>query len=324
MPMSRSAFLTLAAASSVGGRASAASGLLSQASGQLAAVRLGTIPTDDVTPIVYAQKTGLFTRAGLDVEITKMGSGSAVTAGVVAGAFDIGKSSLTSLFEAYERGLPISLLAASTVYDSKAPYSGFIVAKDGPVHTGADLDNQLVSVAAIGDVGSLGIENWVDKTGGDAKTIKFVEIPSAASLAAIEQNRVAAAEANDPHYAAAIASGKARALTVFDALAPTFVLAAWFTTRDYSGRNPEIVRAWGRVFAQAAAYTNAHSSETAPMMAEFTGIPLDVIEHSVRSISGIVLRIAQIQPVLDAAVRYGQLKRAFPVREMFDPNAVMS
>lgn len=301
--------------------AAAALPLRGSAQAAPAVVKLGSIPTDDMTPIVYGIKAGIFAKAGLDIEITKMTSGAAVTAAVISGALDLGKSSVATLFAAHDKGLPITLLAASTLYDPAKPYAGFLVSKDGKVKSGADLNGQLIGTGALGDVASLGLLVWVDKTGGNSKTLKFVEIPSSAAAAAVEQNRVAASEASDPHYASAIASGRARGINVFDAIGSLWVLSAWFTTRDFSAKHPELIRAFTRAYAEAATYSNAHPAETAPLMAEFTGIELPVIQKMNRSISGITIQAGQFQPVIDAAAKYGYIKKGFPASELIDPNA---
>src|SRR5665213_4227146 len=63
----------------------------------LITVHLGATPDDDCAPILYAQKAGLFTRAGLNVILDKSRSGAAAAAAVLSGSYDIAKSSLVNL-----------------------------------------------------------------------------------------------------------------------------------------------------------------------------------------------------------------------------------
>ena len=49
-------------------------------------LRVGTNAADDVTPLLWAKATGMFAKAGLNVDIQKMTSGSAVTAAVIGGS----------------------------------------------------------------------------------------------------------------------------------------------------------------------------------------------------------------------------------------------
>lgn len=285
-------------------------------------VRLGGVASDDMTPIVYGQHAGIFARAGLDVQLSRMSNGASVAAGVLSGALDFGKATMTTLFEAHLRGIPFTCVTPAIVYDSKQPYAAFIVAKDAPIATGKDLDGQLIGVSGLGDIGSLGLRAWVDQHGGDPNSLRFVEIPLSAALAAVDEHRVVAAETSQPSFGAAMASGRVRAITADDAIAPTFLLAVWFTTVDFSRGHPELVRAFSRGWAESATYTNAHHGETAALMADFTGAPIGVVQRMNRALAGISLQTEQIQPVIDAAAKYGTIAHGFPARELIDPNAV--
>ena len=47
----------------------------------------------------------------------------------------------------------------------------------------------------------------------------------------------------------------------------------------------------------------------------------EIIAKMVRVTAGTELVPAQIQPAIDASAKYGTLKKAFPAREIIDPNA---
>src|ERR1700733_5950187 len=60
------------------------------AQSKLATVTVIASPDDAITPVLYAKASGMFERAGLDVQIAKGSGGAAVTAAVVGGSYDIG------------------------------------------------------------------------------------------------------------------------------------------------------------------------------------------------------------------------------------------
>jgi NitT/TauT family transport system substrate-binding protein len=285
-----------------------------------AALRLGATPSDDMTPIVYGTKAGIFSRAGLDLQVTRMSNGPSVMAGVLSGAFDIGKTSIQTVFDAHEKGLPFTIVAIAIVYLSKAPYAAYVVPRDSSIRTGKDFNNQLISTGAIGGIGQTALFAWVDTHGGDSKSVRFVEIPYTAAVAAVESGRVMAAEMSMPAMAVAIDRGM-RTIPVFDALGLDYPFVVWVTTKDFSAKRPELVRTFYRAYSESATYTNAHHAETAPLMAEFTGIALGTIQHMTRGEAGTSLNAAQIQPVIDTCVKFGALKRGFPAQELIDVNA---
>lgn len=283
-------------------------------------LRLGATPSDDMTPIVYGTKAGMFQKAGLDLQVTRMSNGPSVMAGVLSGAFDIGKTSVGTVFDAHEKGLPFTIVAIAIVYQSKAPYAAYVVPRDSPIRTGKDFNNQLISTGAIGGIGQMALFAWVDQHGGDSKSVRFVEIPYTASVAAVEAGRVAAAEMSYPAMAVALEHGL-RTIPVFDALGAEYAFVVWVTTKDFSAKRPEAVRAFHRAYSEAATYTNGHHAETAPLMAEFTGIPLATIQGMVRGAAGPSIIPGQLQPVIEACVKFGTIKRSFPAQEIIDSNA---
>jgi NitT/TauT family transport system substrate-binding protein len=178
-----------------------------------------------------------------------------------------------------------------------------------------------VASASLKDLAQLAISSWVDKHGGDSRTLQFVEVPMSAASVALEEHRIYAASVTEPFLDAAIAAGKARGVgSAYAAISPHFLIAGWFATTDWTSKHPDLARRFARAFAEAAAYTNAHRAETAPLMAELTGIPLAVYgKLAQRAYIATSLNAADIQPLIDVAAKYGFIPRAFPAQELIDP-----
>jgi len=146
--------------------------------------------------------------------------------------------------------------------------------------------------------------------------VRFVELPVSAMPAAVVEHRVDAAFILHPSLAEALASGKVRAVsTPYDAIAPFFVLSAWFTTTEYADKHPDVIRKFARVMYEAAAYTNRHASETAPMMSELTKVPMSIYETMPRVAAATSTNLKDWQPLIDAAAKYGAVSRTFPAKD---------
>jgi len=292
-----------------------------QTNSTLSTLRFATVPNDPDTPLVYGQKAGIFAKYGIDLQISRLTNGAAVTAALLSGAIDMGKSNITTLIDAHEKGLPITLVAGVTVYYAREPIGGFILRKDSFIQTGADFNNQVVAVSALGDIGNVALRKWIDEHGGDWKSVKFIEVPPVVAAAAVEQGRAVAAECPEPMLSAALESGRMRAgRTMFDALGSGILFGACSTTKSFSAEHPSLVRAFARAWRESSSYTNGHHAETVDMMAEFTGMSAAVIAKMHRTQAAEVLVPSQIQPVIDATVKYGALKQSFPALDLIDPN----
>jgi NitT/TauT family transport system substrate-binding protein len=283
-------------------------------------IRLGGVPTDDLTPVYYAIKAGLYEKAGLDVEVIPTSSGTAATTAAVSGAYEMGKGSLIASMEAHLRGLPLVVVANGSIWDGKTRYNAMLVANDSPVKTGADLNGKTGAAPTLNDLNVLAVSAWVDKNGGDSKTIKWVEIPNSAAGTALAEHRVDVCALQEPILTAALGTGKVRALALcYNAIAERFVFGGFFANTDWAQKHPDAVKKWVRVTLEAGTYTNSHHAETAAMMADVTKIPLNVMQQIARVAAATPSSAdpALIQPLIDAAAKYKMIPRAFPAREMF-------
>jgi NitT/TauT family transport system substrate-binding protein len=281
-------------------------------------IRVGLVPNDDAaTPLLYAQSIGTFAQAGIDLQLELQTSGAAVTAAVVSGTFDIGKSSIVPLINAHQHGLPVAIVAPASVWNGKSEFAALLVRADAPFKTGKDLEGKLIGVQSLNDLNQIATDAWVGRHGGDPATLRFVELPMVAGVAALKGGRIDAAAFVQPVLDSALSDGQLRTLAgAYDAIAPQYLFAAWFSSKSWVHEHPGAAREFARIVTEAARYTNTHHRETAAMVAQFTSIPLSVIEHMNRTPSGTVLDPALLQPVIDAAVKYKVLTTGFPASEM--------
>jgi NitT/TauT family transport system substrate-binding protein len=289
-----------------------------RAQGALTTIRLGTAFNDDATPVVYAQKAGIFAKYGLDVQIIK--SLGPAAAGMIGGAFEFGKSTTPAAFQAHENGLAITLIAAAAVENFNAPYTSFLMRKDSPSATGKDFEDKPIGLGQLKSVGEVSVRKFVDENGGDQSRLTFVEIPIPSAPGAVDTGRVYASECAYPSIQVGLDTGRMKSDQLFRELGAGSVITAWAAMRDYSNAHPEIIRSFARAWRDASNYTNAHHAETVQMMADFTSIPADVIAKMPRATPTPTLVASQLQTLIDECAKYGALKQSFPASDIIDAN----
>ena len=281
------------------------------------ALRLAAAPDDDITPILYGQQSGLFKKAGFDVTLTALGSGSATAAAVAGGSIDIGKSSLIGLCSAHARGVDFKIIAPASIYTEANPVAGFVVAKDANIATARDLNGKVVSASSLKDLIAIATQAWVDQNGGDSKTVRFIEIPTSAVTAALEQNRIVGATLITPALAEALESGKVKLMgRSFSAIAKRFMIAGWFTTKEWLDKNGDVAKRFVDALMQAGAYTDTHRAETVELLASYSKLKPSTIRGMVRSTIGRVADPRDIEPVIAAGVKYGAFDKPFPAADL--------
>ncbi len=282
----------------------------------LTVVHVAGVLTDDITPLIYAIRTGMFAKAGLDVQPVATNSGAATAAAVASGTYEVGKSSLTSLMNAHLKNVPLVVIAAGVVHETKNPFAKLVALPGSTYQSGKDFTGKTIAVSSLNDLSSVSVDTWIDKTGGDVKSVRFVELPVSAMQAAVTERRVDAAFMLYPALAEAVDSGKVRVVSVpYDAIAPFFVLSGWFTTTDYATKHPDVLRTFVRVMYEAAAYANRHPAETAPMMSDVTKVPMTVYATMSRVGAATSTNPRDWQPLIDAAAKYGVIPHPFPAKD---------
>ncbi len=178
----------------------------------LTKIRIAASADGSVIGALYGAQSGIFQKLGLDVQVTRASSGSAISAAVIGGSLELGKASLFGIIEGHVHGIPFVLQSGASTFDSVAPTAGFLVAKNSPIRTGSDLNGKTVAVSSLGDLFAIASWAWVDQHGGDWRSIKLAELPASAAADAIAAGRVDAATLAVPTMSDAIASGSADCL----------------------------------------------------------------------------------------------------------------
>jgi NitT/TauT family transport system substrate-binding protein len=290
---------------------------------QMTKIRVATLAIDVASQALYAKDQGFFDAAGLDADISIMNSGPAIAAAVAGGSIDFGASNIVTMASAHERGLPYVLVAPGGAYTDTQPTSKLVVPNASPIKTARDLSGKTVAVNALNSIDSVGAMAWIDKNGGDSKTVKFLEMPYSAMGAAVATGRVDVGSIDEPFVGDAIASNGLRSIGFpLEAVAKRFIEGAFFTTSDYAQAHPDVIRKFADAMAKAADWANANPAASAAILAKYSKSPLApgaartyFLPRFVRS---------EAQPLIDAAAKYGALKSAFPMSVMFAPGITYS
>lgn len=281
------------------------------------------VPNDDVTPLLYAQQSGLFAKAGLEVTFQANSSGAAIAAAVAGGAYDIGLASMMALITGHARNVPFVMIAPSLLYETEDPAALLVVLNDSPFRSVRDLAGKVIGVSAIKDINWVGTRAFLDQNGVDSASVKFVEVPQTAIPAALQQRRIDAATLLNPTLQVAMATGNYRSVgKPHDGIAKHFLVAAWFTTTDYAGKHPDVIARFAEVAHAATVYANGHHAQTAPLIAAFAGVDPATVRDMKRVTCAEYLDPRDIQPAIDAAVKYGVIERGFPAQELISPAAL--
>ena len=308
--MQRRTLLSLAAGAAA---ASLARPAFAQAAGS---IRIGSFPAEVSAEVYYAQDLGFFTKAGLHAEILPFNNGAAIAAAIAGGAIDVGLSDLVSVISAHAHGLPFVYVSAGLLWSLKAPTLLPVVAGDGPIHGPKDFNGKTVTVNGIGNIAQLPFQAWIDNNGGDSKTVKFLELPLPAMLPALQRGTVDAMVCPEPFVTGAVKAGNRMVPITSGPLASVYLLSGFVASKAWVAKNAALAKTFADVMRTTGDWANANPALAAPILAKATNIPQAVVDSMLRGKFQDRLDPAVIQPVIDAAAKYGTIAKPFPASEI--------
>lgn len=273
-------------------------------------LRIGSGPADAYAEGWFGLDMGFFKQAGLDVDYYPFNSSSLASAAVLAGSCDIACGTTLTLATAVAKNVPLGIVAPAAVNTAKGPQALLCVRKDGPLHDAKDLVGKTIGVNVLGTSVDLAIDAWFAKNGLAPKSAKFVEVLADEVGAAIDRGTIDAFAQGEPALSDALRRNDVRVLAdPMPAIAPRFLYAAWFATPAWAKANPDLVKRFQNAIAQAAKWGNANHAASAVIVAKYTKLPVENITTMMRAEFSDSIHTDEIQPLLDAATKYGFLPR---------------
>jgi NitT/TauT family transport system substrate-binding protein len=294
--MNRAAFTALTAA--------AAAVPLPAVAQSLTTIRWGTTAVESYALAIYTQEAGFFKKQGLDAQITPFQGGGAVLTALLGGSLDYATVNWGAIGNAHAKGIPISVIAAGGLYSTDSPTTILAVAKNNTtVHTGKDLNGKTIAVSTIKDLQQASIMKWVDTTGGDSSTLKFVEMPIPEVPPALNAGRVEAGIVLEPILTAVKSDIRVLA-KCYDAITKRLMICAELGMTDYLNKNAAQTKKVAAALDECALWANANHEKAGEILTRVAKIPSSTIATMARTLYSDKIDLATVQPVIDASAQY--------------------
>jgi NitT/TauT family transport system substrate-binding protein len=277
-------------------------------------VRVAYIPFEASAQLFYAKELGLWTKAGLNVELQPIPYGAAIATAVASNAVDVGYATVMTLASAHAKKIPFTIIAAANAFDVAQPPGGMLMSASKDVRRGVDLNGKTIGTPGLNTLGEYGVRAWVDAGGGDATTLKFVELPFSEMPAALASGRIDAAFVAEPFLTPA----KHNAHTVaveFDAIANAFLVAGWFTTSDWAKNHQKAVASFAQSMRDAVVWAQANPTKCPEILAKYLKVDQAQVAASPRTYFAKALDPLQVQPGIDLTAKYAKFS-TFPAAEL--------
>lgn len=311
-PLSRRSALQLFAAPAFAG----VTGAL-PAAAQTAPVRFACGASNVGASGFYALDGGFFSKVGLNASAANFANGAAIAAGILAGDLEFGSVNIVALSSAHQNNVPLVWVAPNGAYTSKSPTAAIVVAKTSSIRTAKDLEGRTMAVFLLKQLADIAVHAWLENNGADADKLKYVEMPYSPMDAALLSGRIDAACIEEPALSQTLASNGRLLAYGYDAIAPLFCEGVWVTTASYAQSNPTIIKKFADAIALTADWANTNRAATTKILEKYSQAPVPQGVHHAYFPQR--MKPEYLQPVVDAAARFGVIKERFSVTDVFAP-----
>lgn len=268
----------------------------------------------------YGDQAGIFLANGITPQVTTFVNGAAMIQAVAAGDLDVGEGNPLQVAVAMTRNIPIQALAVGCIY-SKVVYSAnFVVAKNSPIKSPKDLVGATLGVGALGDFNQVSLFAWLEANGVPRTSVKFVELPFSEIGAALQRGQIQGGFIVEPAKSAALTAGLIRDFAdTYSAIAPEVATVAWFASKAWLERNPDVAKRLVHAIYATGAWANGHHEAAAQIIAKVAQIDLAVLERVPRRLFATHFDPRYVANTLTLAARYGIVPHPITVAEFIAP-----
>ncbi|MGA2394208.1 MAG: ABC transporter substrate-binding protein [Candidatus Lustribacter sp.] len=279
-------------------------------------IRVGTFASEATGSIFYAQDQGFLAKHGLTAQINLAAGGAAIIPAIIGGDLDMGEADVVTMALAHDKGLPFQFVAPGELHSNKYPTLACVV-KNPALQSGRDFNGKTMASNVSRGFGSLVTNVWIDNNGGDSKTVKWIEFPFPALSPALQRGDIDGYCAPEPFVDLGVKDGGHLVLLEKNPVAPEIIQGGWFAGRDWIKTHPSVVNAFSLAIREANDWANQNPDAAAAIISKYSKVPVNVLTAmKMRGQYQAVFTKSTMQPLIDAAFKYGYIAKPFPVSDI--------
>jgi NitT/TauT family transport system substrate-binding protein len=243
-------------------------------------LNIGTLKIAALSNLYAADKLGYFKEEGLKVNFTQMGGGAELLPAVSAGKIDITLSIPSTAIQARDKGFDFKMImqnetSAREGQDTQAVF----VNADSGIAGMKDLKGKKVAVNNIGNQMWLSFAEVLKKNGVDKKDVSFIELPFPNMEDALVNKQVDAIFNVEPFTSKMLSNPKLKAISyAATAALPGQPVGAFWASEKWLASNEKAAEKFVNAMKKTTDHLNKNPEETQKIIAEYTGLKLEVIQ----------------------------------------------
>lgn len=244
-------------------------------------VNVAVLPTSNMAAVYLGEAEGFFEDEGLELNMTTVGGGAEMIAGMQAGSFDFIVVGYVPLFAAASNGLDLQIISANDVGGATPDeeWQALVVGADSDARSAEDLEGATVGVNALKGVAEATIRASLQQQGVDDTSVQFVEIPFSEVPAALSNGTVDAAFGSEPFITGTLSDGGRIVDTPSYNLGENFPNGAWATSSRLVADDPDLVDRFERAVTASVDYAAENEDAVREILPTFTALTPELADQ---------------------------------------------
>ncbi|MCQ4125456.1 ABC transporter substrate-binding protein [Rhodococcus erythropolis] len=289
---------------------------------QTTTIRIAPQPIADFAPIWLGMEQGYFTDEGLDIQLVEGGaSSSAQIPLLLSGNADMAATTAAAAIQARSQNMPVTIVGGLTNFAASdgVDQSGLVVAKDSSISGFRDLEGKTVAISGLKSVSEAVISAAVEKSGGAADKISFIQAPMPNLGDLVSTGGADAAFLIDPFLSKATDSGLKILGRPFPLAAPGVPGTSLVASESFVDANPDSLAKFRTALAKSVDYANQNPGAVKAALSTQAKIPLEMLANSKNPQFVAVVEPGALGTEIELLVKYGVLTDSVEADSLLTP-----
>jgi NitT/TauT family transport system substrate-binding protein len=247
----------------------------------LAPVKLGINKLGAMTNVWVAEKTGIFKKHGLDLQVIEIPLTDQSIPLLQSKSVDIVLQIPGTAMVAKEQGFDIVMIGQNETAGTTPPVSNAImVAVNSPIHGLADLRGKRISTSSTHGQGFAALKEILQRSGVSTDQVQLNPVPFTVTADLLRTGQVDAAVALDPYTTQITKAGIGRTISWYMMeTIPDQPVGSWWALRSWAKQHPQEVIAFGDAVKESQDYLNSDRDRATQAVADYSGLDINLVKN---------------------------------------------
>ena len=229
-------------------------------------ITVGYIPSDHHAALFVADYTGMFKKAGLNVQMVPFQSGTEMVEAINRDLIDVGYCGIAPAIKGIDEGVPIKVVAPVNLEGSG------IIVKNESINSAKDLQNKKIATPKGWSIQDILLMYYFNSSGYSTNSLCNTESEVPLMDEDLEMNSIDAFIAWEPYISQTVIENEGNLFLYTGDIWKDHPCCVVIARQDFIEEKPQLLQRFLNVHLEATEYIQLHPNETAAILSNKLGI----------------------------------------------------